>query len=322
MNVLITGGAGFIGSNLVEHHLKLGDEVFIVDDMSSGTENNIKEFRDNSHFRLAVADLLTWPDINEAAIWADKIYHLAAVVGVLKTLSDPIKVLATNVAASERLLRAVHLNPRKPVTLIASTSEVYGFTDKELLTEDTDFVVKSNNYIRWSYAISKIADEAFAQAYVSKFKDKIITVRLFNTVGPKQTGRYGMVVPRFVDQAVHNKPITIFGDGHQRRSFCDVRDTVSILEKLTNTPKAIGQIINVGNYHDIAINDLAQIVCKLADSQSQLTYLSYKEAYGYEFSDIQHRKPDLTRMQELIHYQHQWTLESTIKDLIQRKREE
>ncbi len=316
MRVLITGGAGFIGSHLTEYHLAKGDEVFVVDDLSTGTRDNISHFEKNKNLRFEVADILTWPGIWDAGKWADRVYHLAAVVGVFRALSDPIKVLATNVAGCERLLRAVHLNPRKPVTLIASSSEVYGFNPSLLLQEENDFMLKSSALIQRSYAISKLTDEAFAVAYATKFNDNIIIVRLFNTIGPRQTGRYGMVVPRFIKQAVHNKPITIYGDGKQRRSFCDVRDTITMLDRLTATPLAIGKIINVGNSHEVSIEELAQLVRALTNSQSTFKYLSYQEAYGMAFEDTLRRKPDLTRLHELISYDYRWTLTDTLKDLI------
>ena len=321
MQVLITGGAGFIGSHLAEYYLSKGDKVFVIDDLSTGSLDNISQFKENMNFQFEKADILTWPDLNAVVGIADRIYHMAAVVGVLRTLSDPIKVLATNIAGTERLLRAVHLNQRKPVTLIASSSEVYGFNPNSTIQEESDFVLRSNAYIRWSYAVSKVADEAFALAYANKFKNNIIVARLFNTIGPRQTGKYGMVVPRFVDQAIHDKPITIFGNGKQKRSFCDVRDTVIMLDLLAGTPSAIGEIFNVGNDHEITIEELAHLIRKLTNSRSDLRYLSYQDAYGVDFEDIPHRKPDLKKLNRFISFRYRWNLTDTLKDLIRHKQQ-
>jgi UDP-glucose 4-epimerase len=202
-HILVTGGAGFIGSHLVEYHLAKGDSVHAVDDLSTGTESNIAAFLDHPRFRFDQADILTWPALDKAAAWADRIYHMAAVVGVYRVLSEPIKVLATNVAGCERLLRAVHAGGWTPQVLIASSSEVYGSGINSNFREDSDLVIRSGAQSRWNYAISKLADEALGLSYARKYGLHVSIVRLFNTIGPRQKGHYGMVVPRFVEQALN-----------------------------------------------------------------------------------------------------------------------
>ena len=320
MHVFITGGAGFIGSHLTAYHLTKGDEVIAVDDLSTGSYNNIAQFKNNKNFHFETANILTWSNMKKTVCWADRIYHMAAIVGMFRTLSDPIRVLESNIAGCECLLRLLHLNPRKPTTLIASSSEVYGFNPHAAFHEENDFFINPRSYIQKSYAISKIVDEIYGLAYENKFNDNIIVIRLFNTIGPRQTGRYGMVVPRFIYQAVHNQPITIYGDGKQKRSFCDVRDTVAMLDQLATVPSTVGNIINVGNNDEISMEALAFLVQELAHSQSSFQYLSYQEAYGTMFEDIRHRKPDLKKMEKFISFKHAWSLQDTLKDLIQREK--
>lgn len=316
MHVLITGGAGFIGSHLAEYHLAKGDAVHVVDNLSTGRLDNIEPFIGNPKFRFDEADILTWPGLEKATTWADRIYHMAAVVGVFRVLEDPIQVLATNIAGTERMLRFASAGKWKPQILIASSSEVYGPTSEELLCEDAMLYVQSAGKSRWNYAISKLADEAQGLSYARQHDMPVCVVRLFNTVGPRQMGRYGMVVPRFVEQALSGGPITIYGGGSQSRSFCDVRDTIVALDLLAGTPEARGEIVNVGNNREISIDALADLVCARAKTNVERQHLSYVEAYGQQYDDILRRKPSLEKLVRLTGFTHQWRLEETLDDLI------
>ena len=339
MHVLITGGAGFIGSNLVEYHLEKGDRVHVVDDLSTGSAANLAGFEANSSFRFDEADVLTWPGLRKAAHWADRIYHLAAVVGVFRVLEEPIKTLATNIAGCERLLRAAQFGGWSPQVVLASTSEVYGtgvhcirreeaggcvINDPEAVPpfqEDMEPLVGSSAVSRWNYSISKLADEAFGISYSKNHGLRVIVIRFFNTVGPRQTGRYGMVVPRFVRQAVSGQPLTVYGDGTQRRCFCDVRDTVRALDALAANPDSYGRIVNVGHNQEISILGLAELVKKLTGSDSPITFTPRKEAYQEDFDETVRRRPDLERFNRLTGgFTHRWTLDRTLEDLIGRAR--
>ncbi|WP_322521085.1 GDP-mannose 4,6-dehydratase [Guyparkeria halophila] len=320
MHVLITGGAGFIGSHLVDLHLGRGDKVHVVDNLSTGSRDNLASHLDRADFHFTEADIVTWPSLDEAVGWADRIYHLAAVVGVFRVLERPIDVMATNIAGSERLLRAVDHCGWRPQVLLASSSEVYGPRVDGCLREDMDLIVQADAPPRWNYAISKLADEAFALSYARTKAIPVTVVRLFNTVGPRQRGRYGMVVPRFVSQAVAGDPLTVFGDGTQSRSFTDVRDTVQMLDQLAGCATTDGLIVNVGGNHEISINELAERAIERAGSSSPVEHLPYEVAYGQEYVDIPHRCPDLTRLHGLIEYRPQWTLDATLDDLIARVR--
>jgi UDP-glucose 4-epimerase len=321
MRILITGGAGFMGSNLVEHHLSRGDTVYAVDNLSSGCKANVEPFLNNRNFRFIEEDIITWRDIDKIVMWADIIYHLAAVVGVFKVLEEPSRVLAVNIAGCERLLRAINTTDWKPRVLIASSSEVYGPSSAKILDEESNLIVEAAARNRWHYAVSKLSDESFGLAYYRKFKIPITLLRFFNTIGPRQKGRYGMVVPRFVSQAIKGEPITVFGDGNQSRSFCDVRDTVRILQKLAETPKSIGEIVNVGNDHEVTINQLAETVKKIANSSSPIVRIPYDEAYGEEYVDIQRRRPSLKKLNSLIDINFEWDLEKSIKSIVNHYKE-
>ena len=321
MHVLITGGAGFIGSHLVELHLARGDKVHVVDDLSTGSIENVRPFLKQQNFLFDHADLLTWDKLDRVAAWADRVYHLAAVVGVYRVLAEPTKVLAVNIAAFERLLRAVNASGWKPQLVLASSSEVYGHNDHELLREQQDLVISTRTGTRWLYSVSKIADEALCMSFAKHFGIPTVITRFFNTVGPRQTGRYGMVIPRFVEQAVNNEDITVFGPGDQTRSFCDVRDTVAALDKVAEhatTPEPM--VVNVGNDREISINDLAQMIIERSGSSSRIQHMPLLQAYGEDFEDIRRRRPALERLRTLTGFKHKYTLEQTIDDLIASKR--
>ena len=317
MHVLITGGAGFIGSNLVQHHLALGDQVFAVDNLSTGRASNIRPFMRVPGFRFAEQDIVRWDQLGEIVAWADRIYHMAAVVGVKKVLEDPVAVVATNMTGTERVLRAIHHGGWNPQVVIASTSEVYGFNPARSFAETDQIVLPSAGRLRWTYAVTKLADEFLAFSYARKYELSIVVARLFNTIGPNQVGNYGMVVPSFIRQAVHSEPLTVYGDGEQTRSFCDVRDTVVALDQLAGCKEAWGEVVNVGNDQEISIRELAGMIVRHARSRSCLRFISYHEAYGQEFEDVMHRRPILNKLKALTGFRPKWSLDDTIRDLIE-----
>ena len=320
MHVLVTGGAGFIGSHLVAYHLERGDRVSVVDNLSTGSLRNIEPFLVNPAFQFYEADILVWDRLKEVVSQVERIYHMAAIVGVKKVLEDPRAVMATNIAATERVFRAVaEVRPDAQVT-IASSSEVYGFNAKGGFSETDDIVLRSGARLRWCYAVTKLADEFLAYSFMYKSGTRVVIARLFNTIGPRQTGKYGMVVPTFVHQAVNNQPLTIYGDGLQTRSFCDVRDTVAALVLLASSPAANGEIVNVGNDQEISILELAALVSKRAGSSSPFAFLSCKEAYGMEIDEITHRRPILNKLHELTGFEPKWLLPDTLDNLISLER--
>jgi len=316
MNILVTGGAGFIGSHLVDLLLAEGHSVRVIDDLSTGRFDNLADAARHPRFRLDEADLVTWDGLWSAVHWADRIFHLAAVVGVRRVLSDPVRVLSTNVAGTERLLRAAAAGGRRPKIVFASTSEVYGFTPHCPMSEHDDLIYKAGSTTRWSYAVSKLTGEHLVDAYAREHALPSVVLRFFNTVGPRQRGEYGMVVPNFVRQAVNGLPITVHGTGEQTRCFCDVRDTVRMIAELGESNRAIGQIVNVGNDYEISINELAALVRERARSSSPIRHLTQSEAYGEDFADVERRRPDLSRVRELINFTPRWSLTETIDQLI------
>ena len=316
MNVLITGGAGFIGSNLASFYLERGDSVYVVDNLSTGTIQNILSMLHNPAFRFAEADIMVWNDLNDAINWADRVYHMAAIVGVKKVLEDPRHVIEINIAGAEKIFRAVARVRPDTQIIVASCSEVYGFNTNTSYAETDDIVLRSGARLRWCYAVTKLADEYLAYSYMFKSGIKVVIARLFNTIGRHQTGKYGMVVPTFVRQAVQNLPITVYGDGTQTRSFCDVRDTVTALDLLASHPLANGEIVNVGNDKEISILDLANLVVERAGSSSKLKFLTYAEAYGMEIDEIMRRRPVLDKLHTMTGFQPKWSLVNTIDSLI------
>lgn len=315
MNILITGGAGFIGSHIAAFHLKKGDTVHCVDNLSTGNLKNITELSAYQQFKFTQNDILNWPELTTIVHWADRIYHMAAIVGLFRVLAEPIKVLNTNIIGTEKILEAVSSSPKKPKVLIASSSSVYGGNTNIPHKETDALTVKSNGDGLWSYSVSKLVDELYAYGFAKKKNIPIYIARFFNTIGPHQTGQYGMVVPRLIEQAIQGKPFTIFGDGTHTRSFCDVRDTVTMLDLLMKNEAGVGQVVNIGNDYEISINELALLIKKITGSNSTLTYIPYKEAYGLNFDEITRRKPCLKKLRSLIEYKHHWTLADTIADL-------
>lgn len=316
MNILITGGCGFIGSNLAEFHLTKGDQVHVVDDLSTGSLDNIASLKSHPLLRVDTANILTWPHLEEAVQWADRIYHTAAVLGIFRVLAEPVNLVETNIGGSERLFKAMSTNGAKKRMLFFSSSSVYGASSLSELSEDDNLIMRKVGHSLSTYAISKLAGEAIAMAYYHAQQIPITIIRLFNVIGPRQTGRYGMVVPRFIKQACNNDPITIFGDGTQTRSFCDVRDVVTAVHSLAQQEGAIGGTFNVGNDYEISIQELAELVRGRSQSNSIFQYIPYEEAYGEQFTDNMQRRPNLNKLIQLTGFKHQWNLNKTIDYLI------
>jgi len=317
MRVLITGGAGFIGSHLAEFHLARGDEVHVVDDLSTGSLENVAPFHDSKSFRFDCADIRLWEGLPAAVSDVDRVYHMAAVVGMFRVLSEPEAVLATNVAGTERVLRCVAEAGARPRVLFASSSEVYGPVGTHRLDETDALLVHCDTAkTQWNYALSKLAGEALGITYSGSFGLPVTIARLFNTIGTRQSARYGMVVPRFVRQAAAGEPITVFGDGLQTRSFCNVKDCVRALDLLCEAPEAEGEIVNVGNDRSITVLDLANLVREMAGSDSPVVFTPDSEAYYRGFQGIRHRKPSLDKLERLVDFAPEYSLEDTIADLL------
>ncbi|HEY8461042.1 MAG TPA: GDP-mannose 4,6-dehydratase [Blastocatellia bacterium] len=320
MKVLITGGAGFIGSHLAEEHLKRGDEVYIVDDLSTGSMENIRRIKGQRNFHYYLDSVTSHHLMAELVDLCDAIYHLAASVGVRLIVESPVKTIETNVRGTEVVLQHA-AKKRKPV-LITSTSEVYGKRDRVPFSEDDDLVMGATNKGRWSYACSKAIDEFLAVAYWKEKKVPTVIARLFNTVGPRQTGRYGMVIPNFVRQALKGEDITVYGDGSQSRCFAHVSDVVGALIRLLESQKAVGEIFNIGNDKEIKILDLAEKVKLLTGSDSKIVFVPYEQAYEEGFEDMLRRVPDLSKIHKLIDYQPILDLDQILESVIEYHRSE
>ena len=301
MRVLITGGAGFVGSHLAEALLDRGDEVYVLDDLSTGSIDNISHLKPNPKFHYTIDTVTNEPLLAELIDRCDTVIHLAAAVGVKLIVESPVRTIETNVHGTEVVLKVA--NKKKKKVLIASTSEVYGKSAKVPFNENDDLVLGPTSKHRWAYACSKMIDEFLALAYFKERKLPIIIVRLFNTVGPRQTGQYGMVVPNFVRQALANEPITVFGDGTQQRSFTYVGDVVRAMVALIDEPKAIGQVFNIGNGQEISIRDLAIRIKKMTGSSSEIVTIPYDQAYESGFEDMPRRVPDIAKIRALIGYE-------------------
>lgn len=301
MRVLITGGAGFVGSHLAEALLDRGDEVFVIDNLSTGSIHNIAHLKDHARFHYTIDSITNEPLLAELIDRADTIVHLAAAVGVKLIVEAPVHTIETNVHGTEVVLK--HANKKKKLVLIASTSEVYGKSVEVPFREDADLVLGPTAKHRWAYACSKMIDEFLALAYWKERKLPVIIVRLFNTVGPRQTGQYGMVIPNFVRQALAGEPITVFGDGTQSRSFTYVGDVVRAMVALVDEPRAVGQVFNIGNGTEITIADLANKVKQLTESSSAIVRVPYDEAYEAGFEDMPRRVPDISKVRALVGYQ-------------------
>jgi len=315
MHALITGGAGFIGSHLAEALLARGDNVFVLDNLSTGAMENIVHLKGRSGFEYFIDSIENEGLLAELIDRSDVVFHFAAAVGVKLIVEQPVRTIETNVHGTEIVLK--HANKKKKLVVIASTSEVYGKSEDVPFREDSDLVLGPTPKHRWAYACSKAIDEFLALAYWKERQLPVIVVRFFNTVGPRQTGQYGMVIPNFVRQALAGEPITVFGDGTQSRSFTHVADVVQALLKLVKEPKAVGQVINIGNVGEISILKLAERVRELSDSKSVIKLVPYDEAYESGFEDMPRRVPDLTKVTALIGYKPRFSLDDILSQVIE-----
>ena len=314
MRILITGGAGFIGSHLSDAYLERGDDVFIIDDLSTGSFENIRHLKDHPRFHYTIESVHNQPVTAELVDQCDVIFHLAAAVGVKLIVESPVRTIETNVRGTETVLALA--NKKKKKVLVASTSEVYGLSSQVPFREDGNLVMGATTKGRWSYACSKAIDEFLALAYWREKKLPTIVVRLFNTVGPRQTGQYGMVIPTFVKQALSNRPMTVFGDGEQSRCFCYVGDVVSALIKLMDHEKSVGQVFNIGSNQEISIIDLANRVKQLTNSESEIVLVPYDEAYEEGFEDMPRRVPDISKAHQHIGFSPTVDLEGILTSVI------
>lgn len=315
MKVLITGGAGFIGSHLCEHLLDQQHAVTVIDDLSTGSRDNVRHLEDRDGFHLVVDTVANEEVVRELAGDCDVIYHLAAAVGVQLIVESPVRTIETNVYGTEVVLRAAAA--RKTPVLLASTSEVYGKSKDLPFTEDSDLVLGATTKGRWSYACSKALDEFLAIAYWKEKQVPAVVVRLFNTVGPRQTGRYGMVIPRFVQQALRDEPITVYGDGTQTRCFINVADVVRTLPRLMAEPRAVGEVFNLGSEEEISILALAELVIRLTGARSEIRLIPYDQAYEEGFEDMQRRRPSTAKAAACVGFARTRSLEQTINEVIE-----
>ncbi len=283
MKALITGGAGFIGSHLCDALLARGDHVTVIDNLSTGSMDNVNHLEGAKRFKLVIDTIMNKPVLEQLVGKADIVFHLAAAVGVKYVIDNPLRSIQTNINGTENVLAAA--NRRKCKVVLASTSEIYGKNQASPLTEDADRILGSTTISRWSYSASKAVDEFLAIAYHREKQLPVVIVRLFNTCGPRQTGQYGMVIPRFIKQALLGHDVTVYGDGSQMRCFCYVGDTVSGLVKLSDEPKADGEVLNLGNDAEISIHDLAKLIISLTNSESEIEFVPYEHAYEKGFAD-------------------------------------
>lgn len=314
MRVLITGGAGFIGSHLADAYLQRGDEVLVIDDLSTGTIENIRHLKNNPRFHYTIDSVHNQPVTAELVDQCDIVFHLAAAVGVKLIVESPVRTIETNVRGTEVVLALA--NKKQKRVLIASTSEVYGLSTDVPFREDGNLVMGATTKGRWSYACSKAIDEFLALAYWREKKLPTTIVRLFNTVGPRQTGRYGMVIPTFVKQALAGRPITVYGNGKQTRCFGYVGDVIGALIKLMDTADSVGQVFNIGSTEEISIRDLAEKVKQLTHSNSEIVFVPYAEAYEEGFEDMPRRVPDTSKINELVGFKPEMTLEGILETVI------
>ena len=314
MRVLITGGAGFIGSHLADAYLGRGDEVTIIDDLSTGSIHNIDHIKKHPRFHYTIDSVQNYPIVTELVDGCDVVFHLAAAVGVKLIVESPVRTIETNVRGTEVVLAAA--NKKKKKVLIASTSEVYGLSDQVPFREDGNLVMGATTKGRWSYACSKAIDEFLALAYWREKKLPTIVVRLFNTVGPRQTGQYGMVIPTLVKQALAGRPLTVYGDGKQTRCFGYVGDVVDALVKLMDREEAVGQVFNIGSNEEVSIATLAGRIRELTGSSSEIVYIPYNEAYEEGFEDMPRRVPDISKVSALVGFRPKTSLDGILREVI------
>jgi UDP-glucose 4-epimerase len=318
VKALITGGAGFVGSHLADRLLQQGHDVLVLDNLSTGAIDNISHLKSKPGFSYVIDTVTNEPLLAEMIDSSDVVFHLAAAVGVKLIVEQPVHTIETNVHGTEVVLK--HANKKKKLVFIASTSEVYGKSTDVPFREGQDLVLGATVKHRWAYACSKMIDEFLALAYWKERKLPVVIVRLFNTVGPRQTGQYGMVLPTFVRQALAGNPITVFGDGTQSRSFTYVGDVVDALIKLAHEPRAIGEVFNIGNVGEVSILELAEKVKAMAKSDSPIHMIPYDEAYEAGFEDMPRRVPDISKIRALVGYEPKMDLEQIIATVIEHVR--
>ena len=314
MRALITGGAGFIGSHLADRLLDRGDKVVLLDDLSTGRLSNIEHLNGRSDAEFVLGSILNTDLVDRVVSRVDAIFHLAAAVGVNLIVEKPLESLITNIRGTETVVEKAHKYSKR--ILVMSTSEIYGKNTSDSLSEDDDRILGSPLKSRWSYSEAKAIDEILAYTYWREKGLETVIIRLFNTVGPRQTGSYGMVVPRFVGQALRNQPVTIFGDGSQTRCFCHVSDVVGALVSLSEHPDAFGKVFNLGGAEEISIGDLAERIIELVGSQSELEYIPYDDAYEEGFEDMARRVPNTTRANRLVGFEPSVGLDEIIHSVI------
>jgi UDP-glucose 4-epimerase len=314
MTVLITGGAGFIGSHLAEAFLARGERVLVLDDLSTGSVANLRHLRESDRLRCVFDTIMNRSLLAELVDEADVVMHLAAAVGVRLIVEDPVHTIETNVKGTEMVLEAAAR--KKKLTFITSTSEVYGKSEKVPFREDADLILGATVRARWSYAASKAIDEFLAQAYWKQKNLPVIIARLFNTVGPRQTGRYGMVLPTFANQGLDGVPLTVFGTGKQRRCFCYIADAVEAILRLVATDRAVGEVVNIGNDEEISIEQLARVVKERTGNQQPVRYIPYEEAYAAGFEDMHRRVPCLERLERLTGFRPSTPLSQTVDRVV------
>ncbi len=314
MKVLITGGAGFIGSHLSDAYLERGDEVYVIDDLSTGSIENIAHLKEHPRFHYTIDSVQNQPVTAELVDRCDVIFHLAAAVGVKLIVESPVRTIETNVHCTEVILALA--NKKKKKVLIASTSEVYGLSSDVPFREDGNLVMGATTKGRWSYACSKAIDEFLALAYWREKKLPTVVVRLFNTVGPRQTGQYGMVIPTFVKQALAGRPLTVYGDGKQTRCFGYVGDVIGALMKLMAHDNAVGQVFNIGSSEEVSIREVAERVKELTKSDSEIVFVPYAEAYEEGFEDMPRRVPDTTKVNALVGFKPEIKLDGILQKVI------
>ena len=315
MKNLVTGGAGFIGSHLAEHLLKLGQKVIVIDDLSTGSIENIEHLKQNPSFSYTIDSITNRQVMAELVDKADVVYHLAAAVGMRLVAESPVKTIETNIYGTELILSLATI--KKSKVIIASSSDVYGKATKSPFNEDDDMVFGPTKKWRWSYACSKAIDEYLALSYWKEKGLPVVIVRLFNTVGPRQVGHYGMVVPRFVEEALDGGPITVYDDGNQTRCFCHVGDAVNAVVKLSKEEKANGEVFNIGTQEEVTINDLAERVRGLVNPDLQIVHIPYEQAYGEGYEDLRARVPDITKANKLIGFRPTVKLDEIISEVVE-----
>ncbi|MCX5751753.1 MAG: GDP-mannose 4,6-dehydratase [Candidatus Saganbacteria bacterium] len=314
MRVLITGGAGFIGSHLAEKCIKLGEKVFVIDDLSTGDYKNIENLTPNQNFNFVLENILNEAVLDRLVSECDIVFHLAAAVGVTLVMKDPVRTIETNVEGTGLVLKIANRHSKK--VIIVSTSEIYGKGMNESFSEEDDRLLGPITRSRWSYACSKSIDEFLALAYYKQNNLPVVICRLFNTIGPRQTGYYGMVVPKFIDQALLGKPLTVFGTGAQTRCFCCVLDVLEAFLLLAKPEAGNGEVFNIGSIEEISIEKLAKKVVEITGSKSEIRYLPYEAAYGEGFEDMQRRKPNINKIQQRFGWQPKYSLAETLKLII------